>query len=530
MAYNMWHRVDSNNNVAMADLTLTALGARISGEDSKRLARYREFWNFYEGFHWESIGETDKLQVTENYCRAFVNKFTSFEFGKGFNIKLHPDYEEQVLPFLNFVWEDNSKDVFCTQLGQTKSVTGDAWIQVTYEPKFLSGGNGEQIPNPTFDDPFDEYDNGRIRVLVVQPNICFPEYENTYDKDKLKRLTVMYPIKKYPNDPNSTELIIYKQVWDKNQCIEYLGNDVVGTYNNKYGVIPFIQVKNMELAGRTWGTSDLDDLVPMNTELNLKKSDVSEIIDYHSAPVTVVFGARIGQLEKGANKVWGGLPKDGRVENLTMNTDMTASNTYIGGIKQAMHEVGSVPEGALGKETSISNTSGVALEVQMMPLIERTRDKRKSSSNALVKVNKLVLKIGLMEGLVEMPEGAKPRDFYHNEITFEDTLPKDGLVELQKLQLEMKLGICDREEAMKRLGKTDIQKRLKEIDEDMKNAPYIYGLVKDDKGDLALTASKGTGDNADKMNRPLNTNKAGNQSEVNSGVTNSPEKKQNTNS
>lgn len=522
MAYNMYNRVDSNNNVTMADLTLTALGARLSGEDARRLDRYREYWNFYEGYHWETIGETDKLQVTENYCRAFINKFVAFEFGKrGFSIKMHPDLEEDVLPFLNSVWEDNDKDILCTQLGQTKAVTGDVWVQVSYIPKYLDNG----APNPALDDPYGEYENGRIRLIVVQPNIVFPEYETTYDKDKLKSVTVMYPVKKYPNDPNSTEMQIYKQVWDKDNCVEYLNDNKVGTYKNKYGVIPFIHIKNFELAGRTYGVSDLEDIIPLNMESNLKKSDVSEIIDYHSAPVTVVFGARIGQLEKGANKVWGGLPKDGRVENLELNSDLSASNNYIDSIKQAMHEIGGVPEGALGKETSISNTSGVALQVQMMPLIERVQEKQKASKNGISKINKLILKIGSVEGLVENPPNVSNRDFYKNEILFEDNLPKDRLVELQQLQLEMKLGVCDREEAMKRLGKTNIQKRLQEIVEDMKEAPFIYGLSLDENGEL--TNGKGKDD---QMNRDLNENKAGNDAQVNPGLQNSQEKQEKTNS
>src|SRR3712207_506604 len=203
----------------------------------------------------------------------------------------------------------------------------------------------------------------------------------------------MYPVKKYPNNPNSTELIVYRQVWDNEKCEEYLGDGLIAKYPNKYGIIPFTHIKNFELAGRASGTSDLEDLIPLNMELNLKKSDVSEIIDYHSAPVTVVYGARVGQLEKGANKVWGGLPKDGKVENLSLDSDMSSSNNYINDIKQAMHEIGGVPEGSLGKETSISNTSGVALQVQLMPLIERVGDKQKATKVGLSKVNKLILKI-----------------------------------------------------------------------------------------------------------------------------------------
>ena len=174
--------------------------------------------------------------------------------------------------------------------------------------------------------------------------------------------------------------LVYKQVWYRDRVEVYYGKDLAGTYVNKYGIIPFFHCKNLPLAGRNTGASDLDDLIPLNVELNLKSSDVSEIIDYHSAPVTVVYGARIGQLEKGANKVWGGLPKDGKVENLELRGDLSASTNYIKDLKRAMHEIGGIPEGALGKETAISNTSGVALQVTMLPLMRKYNRRGSNSS------------------------------------------------------------------------------------------------------------------------------------------------------
>ena len=139
-----------------------------------------------------------------------------------------------------------------------------------------------------------------------------------------------------------------------------------------------------------------------------------------------------------------------------------------------------------------------------MPLIERVGEKQRASKTALAKVNKLILKILVVEGMLTIPEGTKPRDFYYNEIIFEDNLPKDRLVEIQQIHLEMKLGICDREEAMKRLGKTDIQKRLNEIVADMKSVPFIYGLQLNDKGELEASGTKDT-----TMEKGLNENKAG---------------------
>ena len=101
--------------------------------------------------------------------------------------------------------------------------------------------------------------------------------------------------------------------------------------------------------------------------------------------------------------MWGGLPKDAKVENLTMNTDLAASNTYVADIKKSIHEVGCVPENALGDIGAISNTSGVALQIMNMPLVERTNVKRTYSGIALQKVNKLIIFMGIFHKLIQKP-------------------------------------------------------------------------------------------------------------------------------
>ena len=179
-----------------------------------------------------------------------------------------------------------------------------------------------------------------------------------------------------------------------------------------------------------------------------------------------MYGAKISSLEKGAGKMWGGLPKDARIQNLTLDSDLQASVGYINDLKTAMHEVGRVPEGALGGSQAISNTSGVALHFVNLPLIEKTRTKRLSSVEGLIKVNKLILLLGVHHGMIEKPEGAK--DFYKTDVDFPDTLPKDELILLQQIQTEMQLGLESRRGAMKKLGKEDIETTILQADEDRK--------------------------------------------------------------
>lgn len=451
------------------NLSMLMLMEELTPEETSRLTEVRRFWNFYDGYHYEEIPAQDKPEITENYCRVYVDKLVEFELGKGFSIN-HKDEVNDVLlnglpiaEFLDNVWLDNEKEKLVTDIGQMKAVTGDSWVQV----KFEAPGQ--------FSDPFREYPNGRVRIVVIPTSICFPKYDS-HDKDKLVQLTIAYPISNFSRKLTGgykEKQVLYKQIWTENDfTIVEDGKETV--VSNPYGVIPFVQIKNISVAGRSYGLSDLIDIIPLNVELNLKKSDISEIIDYHAAPVTVIFGASVKSLEKGANKIWGGLPKDANVKNLELVGNLDASVNYIQSLKVDMNEIARVPEGSLGGKQSISNTSGVALQFVNMPIVERTRQKRVCTLQGIRNINKLILLISEIEGLISIPEGIDRKDFFHTDVAFGDTLPKDYLLELQQIQIELQLGLEDRKGAMQRLGRDNIEDRIREIDEDRENHPEIY--------------------------------------------------------
>ena len=501
MIDNFKHRYNTGLEETLNIGQLVSEG-NLTNAEVMRLNQIREAWNFYEGYHWEGEDDLGSPQVTFNYCRPFVNKFVSFEFGKGFNIKasvvledkgvtvgdtkIDPELdinsdgqitqeerespekivEKTIYDFLAQVWGSNNKDVLCVEIGQTKSITGEAWIKVQYEsPEDIS-------------DPFEEYTDGRIRISIIPTQFIFPTF-NQHDRNKIDELLIMYPIEKREESGlifkrTRTSTVIYKELWTEKEIVVFEGKEEVDRMENPYGIIPFVQIKNFPVAGRTYGMGDLDDIIPLNVELNTKRSDISEIIDYHSAPVTLVFGAKIGNLEKGANKVWGGLPKDAKVSNLELEGDLSASTIYTDTLKTSMCEIGGIPETVLGGSSAISNTSGVALQYMNLPLIERTRVKRICTEQGLVLVNKIILHIALIEGMIEKPENMSKKDFLYNEVTLPDTLPKDELLELQKIEQEMKLGLECRHGAMERTNKDDIRNRLAEIDKERSEHPEIF--------------------------------------------------------
>lgn len=460
-------------NKATVSNSMLSIQGELNSSQVKRLEKVKQMWDFYEGFHWEGLPDMGEKELTVNYCRAFVDKFVAFELGQAFSFSTSPLLEKitvtndgrTLFEYLEDVWEDNNQYMFITEIGQMKSITGEAWVQCSFiTPEELKE-----------EDIFNEYPDGRLRLILHPTSVVFPEY-NPHDRSKVDKLTVLYSYEgEVPSLLGSKkQTFMFKQVWTNEEVYTMMdGKEEI--VPNKYKTIPFIQFKNLVVAGKNEGRSDLEDLVPMNTEYNRKVSNLSEIIDYHASPTTVVFGAKIGNLEKGVNKMWGGLPKDAKVENLELRSDLQASLNYLKNVKTSMCEIGGIPESVLGSTQAISNTSGVALQYLNLPLIDKNRLKVANTEDALERLNTLIIYMSLLEGLVRKPENVKPRDMFWNEVTILDTLPKDTLLELQQIQQEMKLGLELRRNAMLRIGRENVDSLIEEIDKDMQDNPSLYG-------------------------------------------------------
>lgn len=445
--------------------TKDSMDMYLTEEDRQRLKDYQSFWNFYTGYHWEEVlSDEDKPETTTNWCGRFVNKYVATEFNSGFLFKFDPKVEETVTPFLNNVWDDNNGSDLMAKVGQTKSVTGDAYVQVFFE-------SPDEI-----DDPFGMYPEGRIRLFNVPSSLVFPKYKDGYDDsfDALESVTIMYP-----TDMGNTVLgkkqKIIRFVYTKETITKYEDGEEDFVIPNKYGVIPIVPFRNLPLAGTFFGQSDLKDLIALNTEYNLKNSDVSQILDYNSAPSTIVQGAKPHNIEKGANKIWC-VPEKAKVYNLELKGDLVASNTYIDRVKDSLYNIGSMPKLAIGGESAPSNLSGLALEIAFMPLTDLISQKRVQTAKSVVHLDKIILKMGLTEGLIKIPSGIKLFDFYNHSIWWGDILPRDERVQLEMVQSELKAGLTTREEAMTKLYKDNVTTLLSKVDEDVKKHPQFYGI------------------------------------------------------
>lgn len=459
------HRAASSDlTVSVSPLGLVELSDEEFEVHGPRLNRYAQNWAFYLGHHWGYRREAGEPQLTFNYTRAMADFITNFCFGNGVTFRT-PKATEAIVPDqLRRVWEvDNHKNSLFWEIPNIGGVTGDVFVKVAYEEPFQ--------------DPTGRLHPGRIRILPLNSSFCFPEW-HPHDRSRLIRFKMKYRF--WGTSMEGTrQVFTYTELMTEDIIEEYINDEMIDQRPNPLGVIPIAFTQNIPVSGSPWGLSDIQDIIGLNREYNEKATDISDIINYHSAPVTVITGAKVSQLEKGPKKVWGGLPKDAQVFNLELGTGLEGPLSYLEGIKRAMHEMTGVPEGALGQQQPISNTSGVALAIQYQPMMNRFNLKKTQYGKLFEKINELVMLTMALkepEALIWNPlddvplkdgqmEALDPNDpiTYISTAHFQPPLPVDKLIKLNEIQGKMAIGLESKRGALKDLGEEFPDDKMQEL-------------------------------------------------------------------
>lgn len=364
------------------------------------------------------------------------------------------------------------------EIGTNGGVSGDSFVKIAYEEPY--------------EDSIGRIHPGRVRILPLNAAYCFPEY-HPHDRNRLIRMKIKYRF--WGTSPQGTRSVYtYVEILTEDQIEEYVNDELISSRPNPIGVIPIVHIPNLPVPSSPWGLSDCQDIISLNLHYNEVATDVADIVNYHAAPVTVIVGAKASQLEKGAKKVWGGLPKDSQVFNLEGGGQgMQGALQYLETIKRAMHEMVGVPETALGQMQPISNTSGVALSIQFQPLMNRWAQKVAQYSEGLQRINEIILltlavkepeslkwdsdtEIELEDGQVAELDPSDPVT-YITTVHFPPPLPLDRLVVLNEIQMLSQMGLESREGALRILGEEFPEEKLEEIRAEMVDDSIADGAL-----------------------------------------------------
>jgi hypothetical protein len=460
-----YRAASSDLTISISPLGLVELADEEFEVHGPRLNRYSLNWAMYLGHHWSYRREIGEAQMVYNYYRAFSDYLINFTFSRGVTFR-SPAATEAIVPdILKRAWEiDNDKHGVLWEMGQQGGVSGDCFVKVAYEEGFVDSINR---PHP-----------GRVRILPLNSSFCFPEF-HPHDRSRLIRFKLKYRF--WGTSIEGTrQVYTYTEILTDDRIEEYINDELIDSRPNPIGVVPIIHIPNVRVSGSPWGLSDCHDLIVLNRNYNEVATDIADIVNYHAAPVTVIIGAKASALEKGPKKVWGGLPKDARVENLEGGgAGLQGALEYLKVVKAAMHEMVGVPETALGQVQPISNTSGVALAIQYQPLMNRYHQKMVQYSEGIRRINELVLLTLAFkepEAFVYNPDingPIKPQQLpvldltdpltYESVVHFPPPLPLDKLITLQEIQAKMGMKLESREGALRQLGEEFPDEKLEEI-------------------------------------------------------------------
>jgi len=468
----------SDLTVAISPLGLVELADEEFEVHGPRLNRYAAAWAWYLGHHYSQRREMGEQNITLNYTRTLSDYITNFCFGKGVEFRT-PEQNAAIIPhLLKKVWEgDNDKEHVLWEMGQLAGVTGDCFVKVAYEEAWEDSIG---ITHP-----------GRTRIIPINPAHSFPEY-HPHDRSRLLRFKLKYRF--WGTSPEGTrQVYTFTEILTDDSIEQYVNDELVDQYPNPIGTIPIVHIPNVTISSSPWGQSDIWDIIPLNREMNEKMTEVSDIINYHSAPVTIITGAKASQLEKGARKVWAGLPKDANVFNLESKGEMGGAMEYIGIVKRTMHELTGVPESALGETQPISNTSGVALAIQYQPMMNRYLMKKIHFSRGLKRVNELIIRTQAVHEPDSLAwnayEAAPPErdqanildpldpNIYQTTCHWPDPLPVDALIKMSEEQQKMAMGLQSKRGALKSLGEPFPNEKMAEVFEELREDAFDQGAL-----------------------------------------------------
>ena len=464
-----YRAASSDLTISISPLGLVELADEEFEVHGPRLNRYSLNWAMYLGHHWGYRRESGEMQIAVNYYRAFNDFLSRFVFGKGIHFR-SPKATEAIIPDrLERIWEvDNDKMRVLLEMGQQGGITGDCFVKIAYEEPWVDSAGGNHP--------------GKVRLLPMNSSFAFPEF-HPHDRTRLLRFKQKYRF--WGTSLEGTrQVFTYTEILTDDTIEEYINDELIDSRPNPLGLVPVVHIPNVPVSGSPWGLPDAHDIITINRAYNEISTDVADIINYHASPVTVIVGAKASNLEKGAKKVWGGLPKDAQVFNLEGGAQgIDGALKYLELLKRSMHELMNIPETALGQVQPISNTSGVALSIQYQPLMNRYSQKVAQYGIGIEKINELALRtLALKEPMQFMynPDEDGPikegqltqLDFtdpitFQNSVHFPQPLPLDKLIILNEIQTKIGMGLESKEGALRTLGEEFPEEKLQEIRQEL---------------------------------------------------------------
>lgn len=437
----------------------TTAAASLLLRDSARLLRYTTYQRFYEGQHYDRQ-RNGRSSLVLNYARTIVDKGVAYLLGRGITWSVQPARPNNadarrransVEQLLYDVGWTNNVEATDLQVAQNAGVLGDGVYKVLWD-----------------------HAEKRVRILSIDPRTFFATWAGD-DPSVLRRVECVYRLGAedlelggYGLSEGEAAALVgadgladVVERWTATTLEILVRNQTIRNDANPYGFIPFVHVPNLPLANDPWGQSDLVDVLPINREINDRVSDQADVIRFHADPPIVFKGINDrSDLAVGPGTVWD-IPIDADVKLLEWQGQPVAVQEHIERLYRTLYEVTETPRTSFGDAGG--QLTGVALEIQLRPIIQRTLRRRVWWTRALRQRAEMVLR--LINQYQERRVVVTAED-YRVRVLWPPMLPRDDAQEVRNQTQMVSAGLRSHRTAMDVMGTESPEEELVRVVED----------------------------------------------------------------
>jgi len=401
--------------------------AEIVKKDMDRKRAYQENLDFYNGHQWTRATKKQR-QLTFNYAKVFIDKITSYLITDTvFAVDPTGDTDQAVQTAaaaekaISKVAIDNNLEELDYNTETDAAILGDGCYKVTWDIV-----------------------NKRVRITAPDVQGIYAWWQPD-DPSRVYQVASRYQI------PDSSWIT---EVWTDKTLYIYHNEQLTLARGNPYGFIPFIIFPNLRQPKQFWGLSDIPDIKTTQQELNRALSQVSTILELSGNPITVLENVEQAEdiaVQPGA--VWE-LPEKAKAYllDLLQGGGLRLHIDYIDLLYRILHDTSESPKAAYGRTER--DLSGVALEIEMQPILQKVRRKRLIRTTVYRKRNQMIL------SLLKTFTGQDLTNVSHR-VAWGSVLPQDQGRAVQNETALVLNGIHCRRTAMDTLGVTDPEAEFK---------------------------------------------------------------------
>jgi hypothetical protein len=229
----------------------------------------------------------------------------------------------------------------------------------------------------------------------------------------------------------------------------FRGTTLIAEGDNSLGAIPLVHIQNLPVPFQYAGTSEVEQLAPLQDELNTRLSDRANRITMQSFKMYLGKGIEnFTDLPVSPGRMWMTENENADIVEFGGESSSESEDLHITELREAMDKISGVTPIAAGAiRNRVGNlTSAAALRVTLMALLAKTERKRTIYGGAIARICELSLAWLDCAGLFHTtPEERRV------EIRWPTLLPDTETERLRDLQIKRALGV-PKETLLRELG------------------------------------------------------------------------------